>query len=103
MEPVSFLQSYAELAIAVVGFSGVVLVIQDGNDASSAFKKINMSMLIWFGGSGIVWAVLPQILISVNLPADVVWRSASAIFMTVSVAFAFIRRKHAARVPRRGA
>ncbi len=98
MEPVSFLQSYTELAIAVVGFSGIVLAIQDGNDGSSTFKKINMSMLIWFGGSGIVWAILPQILISLNLPDDAVWRLASAVFVMVSIAFGFIRRIHSARV-----
>ena len=48
MNNVDFLQTYSEIAVAIIGFSGVVVALK-GNSASEG-EKITLSMLILFLG-----------------------------------------------------
>ena len=77
MDAVAFLQSYSEIAIAVVGFSGIVIALRS-KERTEDRQDISMTMLIGFGSISIAFGFVPQILLGAELSEILVWRIMSA-------------------------
>jgi len=75
--------------MALVGFAGIVTAIKGMGKTLPGMRRIQMSMLYGLGVSGIVFAILPQVLCAAHLDSQVVWRfSSAALLVTLSVVFA---------------
>ncbi|MFT4799077.1 MAG: hypothetical protein ACJAYE_003060 [Candidatus Azotimanducaceae bacterium] len=68
MNSVDFLQTYSEIAIAITGFSGVVVALK-GSDVSER-QKITLSILILFGAAALTLGIVPQILLEAGSPGS---------------------------------
>jgi len=90
---VNFLQSYSEVAIAIIGFSGVVVALK-GRDASE-LQKITLSMLILFGSAALVLGILPQILIEAGVSETRVWQGLSFLMLSSQVGASIARNRQA--------
>jgi hypothetical protein len=79
MNSVGFLQSYTEVAIAIIGFSGVVVALK-GRDATE-LQNITLSMLILFGSASLVLGILPQILLEMGISSARIWQGISLVIV----------------------
>ncbi len=86
----------AELSITVVGFTGVVIALRTGS--REPLREAVMSMLFGFGFSGVVWAMLPQVLLGAGIDQTLVWRGLSAAFAATMMSLAVLRRSQARRL-----
>lgn len=81
MDPDGILVASAEIAIAIAGFSGIVLAI--GPRRLSELRdgaRLVLSVLILVTASTVVFAFLPLLLSSAGISEAVLWRSASSIY-----------------------
>jgi len=74
MVDIEFLQSYSEIAVAIIGFSGVVVVLRRRHDEVQA---ISLGMLVLFGSGALVLGILPQILIQAGIEPKRIWQGLS--------------------------
>ena len=94
MSSIDFLQTYSEIAIAIIGFSGVVVALK-GSDVSEV-QKITLSMLILFGSAALVLGVLPQIFLEAGVPQSKTWQGMS-LLMVISMSGAGYARSRQAK------
>lgn len=80
----------AELSISVVGFTGVVIALR--SRAPQPLRTAVMSMLFGFGLSGVIWAMLPAMLLGSGLDEAFVWRLLSSAFALTMIVLVAIRR-----------
>ena len=93
MNNVDFLQTYSEIAVAIIGFSGVVVALK-GNSASEG-EKITLSMLILFGSSALALGIVPQILLEAEVPGTVTWQGMSLLIVLSQSGMGFARSRQA--------
>jgi hypothetical protein len=93
MNSVDFLQTYSEIAIAIIGFSGVVVALK-GRTASDG-EKITLSMLILFGSAALILGVLPQILLEAGVPGTIAWQCMSLLMVVSQSGAGFARSRQA--------
>ena len=91
-----FLQTYSEIAIAIVGFSGVVVALK--GSAASEKQKITLSMLILFGAVALVMGILPLIILEAGVDTNYIWRGLSAFIVLSQVVAGNIRRIQAKKL-----
>jgi hypothetical protein len=83
----------AELSITVVGFTGVVIALRTGS--AEPLRATVMNMLFGFGFAGVVWAMLPPILLGAGVDERLVWRALSMAFVATMIVMGTIRRRQA--------
>jgi len=93
MNSVGFLQTYSEIALAVIGFSGVVVALR-GRDASKG-QKITLSMLILFGSTSLLLGFLPQIFLEAGISESTIWKGLSLLIMISPIGAGIARRRQA--------
>jgi hypothetical protein len=86
----------AELSITVVGFTGVVIALRSGS--LEPLRATVMNMLFGFGFAGVVWAMLPTILLGGGIDETLVWRALSVAFAATMIVLGTIRRRQARRL-----
>ena len=91
MNHLDTLEVFAELAIAVVGFSGIVAALKFTKLATSTFARIQLSVLLGYGAGGVVWALLPLILLRSEFDELSIWRYSSLVFLVMMIGFAIQR------------
>ena len=77
MSNLPILEVFAELAIAIVGFSGVVVALQTRRSSGDPLTRIKLSVLLGYGTSGILWSMLPQMLLAAEIDETMIWRFSS--------------------------
>jgi hypothetical protein len=93
MTSVDFLQTYSEIAIAIIGFSGVVVALR-GRDASEG-QKITLSMLILFGTTSLLLGILPQIFLEAGVPESTTWQGMSLLMVISQIGGGIARGRQA--------
>ena len=91
MNNLSILEVFAELAIAIVGFSGIVVALQFARLSSDPLTRIRLSVLFGYGFGGILWSILPRILLATDIDEVSIWRFSSLGFVAMMVFFAVYR------------
>ncbi len=86
----------AQLSIAVVGFTGVVIALRSGS--AEPLRATVMNMLFGFGFAGVVWALLPPVLLGMGIDERLVWRALSVAFAVTMILLGTVRRKQARRL-----
>jgi hypothetical protein len=78
MNPQDVLLTLAQLGVAVPGFSGIVVVLGERARNATALGNAFLDVLL-YGGIGVVlWALVPLVLLSAQLPTETVWIASSA-------------------------
>ena len=95
MNYLSILEVFAELAIAIVGFGGIVVALQAARLSIDDFARIRLSVLLGYGTAGIVWSLLPRILLTSDVDEEVIWRLCSSIFLMMMLVLAAYRIQQA--------
>lgn len=93
MSSIDFLQTYTEIAVAIIGFSGVVVALR-GKQVNEE-QRITLSMLILFGTFALAMGILPQILIEAGVSEICLWKGLSALFVVLQVAGGIARNLQA--------
>lgn len=93
----SILEVFGELAIAIVGFSGVVVALQARRLSGDWLARIKLSVLLGYGIAGVLWAMLPRILLASDMDETSIWRFSSLVFVAMMVCFAAYRIYQARR------
>jgi hypothetical protein len=79
VRPEDVLLMTAQLGVAIAGFSSVASAVSDRQRAAgSARRRFANSVLVTSSISAVAWSVIPLVLISAEVAADVVWQIASA-------------------------
>ena len=93
MESIDNLQTFSELYIALIGFSGIVTAIKSASQAPSRVRRIKMTGLFGIGLVGIVVAIVPQVLFSAHLEEQTIWRYVSAVYLLILSVILTIRMR----------
>lgn len=92
MNYLSVLEVFAELAIAIVGFGGIVVALQADRLSTDGFARIRLSILLGYGAGGILWSLLPLIILTPGrVDETLVWQFCSLTFLAMMLAFAAYR------------
>ena len=81
------LQTVAEIGIAFAGFSGLVIAFRRKAGPLSAVHKYRLRVLLTLAFGAMFLALLPDLLLSLEVPAAVLWRAASLFAAVFSCAF----------------
>ena len=95
MNYLSILEVFAKLGIAIVGFGGIVVALQAARLSIDDFARIRLSVLLGYGAAGIVWSLLPRILLTAGMDEEMIWRFCSSIFLVMMLVFAAYRIQQA--------
>lgn len=89
MEHLFSLEIFAEVGVALAGFSGVAAAIAGSSPTGLLPRqRIGFWMVLFCGLSAMIWALLPQALWNFSISEPLVWRSlcfAEAPFVAIAV------------------
>lgn len=88
---VGLLELYAEIAIAIVGFGGLVVALNYSRVSTDPLERIKLSVLIGYGAGGLIWSILPIILLTSGVDERIVWRYLSLTFLSMMLVLAGYR------------
>ena len=75
------LATFAEIGVAIAGFSGIVAAIgRDAYETWSPARRRLMSLLLETSGLTVAFSILPLILGELQLSETTLWRASSALF-----------------------
>lgn len=95
----SALESAIQVAIAIVGFSGIVAAVgRRGAGHWTPADQLLLRILLTSAGVGLVFAFLPFVLVDAIEP-DLAWRVASGLVAVWTICITVYRRLQAASVP----
>ena len=103
MESQGFLVAIAQIAVALAGFSGLVVATRDA--APAGWSPRDIWSLAWMFGSSIgslFLALLPNLLFFLRLRTEVVWMLASLLMAAFMVGFALTMALFSRRLSRLG-
>ena len=92
MTPSEILPTLVELSIAIAGFSGIAVAVQERSDRSSQ-SRIYLSSLLLSTGVSCAVSVLAMVLLTTPLGASVSWSLTSFVHAAACVAILIVRRK----------
>jgi hypothetical protein len=82
MDPLDTLQTIAEIAIAIAGFSGIAAVLGRGNDSQwSPEDAFRLRQLLQTSFQTVIFCFLPALMVAASLGADAVWAASSALWL----------------------
>lgn len=87
MEIQESLTTIAEIAVALAGFSGLVVVLRKNNGPLNAIEKYRMAVLLATAFGAMFLALLPATLRQLGFSGDVLWRMSSGILTAFSLIF----------------
>jgi hypothetical protein len=87
LETQESLTTIAEIAIALAGFSGLVVVLRKNNGPLTAIEKYRMTVLLATAFGALFLALLPATLQQLALSGDVIWKTSSALLTAFSIIF----------------
>lgn len=87
MEFQESLATIAEIAIALAGFSGLVVVLRKKIGPLNAIEKYRLSVLLATAFAAMFLSLLPSALHHLGLASHVLWRTSSALLAAFSVFF----------------
>ena len=102
VSPADFLLTLAEISIAFVGFSAIVIVFRRfGAGPGSAFQNLQVSIIIEMGLLALLLSLLPLLLSMFPIDEITSWRLASLLFSMVSVLLiaTYSRRRSHVQIP----
>ena len=81
MEAEGILTTLAEVAIAIAGFSGVVVALQNRTVVWSEMDKLRFSMLLQVSFGGVLFSFVPIVLYLMHPSEPFVWRWSSGLWL----------------------
>jgi hypothetical protein len=81
MEAEAILTTLAEVAIAIAGFSGIVVALQNRTVVWSETDKLRFTMLLQVSFECVVFGFVPIVLYLMHLSEPVVWRWSSGLWL----------------------
>lgn len=73
-----FLSSIVDIAIGIAGFAGIIAAIQQRGLAEwPARRRVLLQILFFSSAMAIVFALLPSVLVSADIPPALVWKTGS--------------------------
>ena len=103
MESQGFLVAIAQIAVALAGFSGLVVATRDASP--TGWSNRDIWSLAWMFGSSIAslfLALLPSLLFFLRFQTEIVWTLASLLMAAFMVAFALTMAFFSRRLSRLG-
>jgi hypothetical protein len=98
MEAEGILTALAEIAIAIAGFSGIVVALDRSGQPWSELDRARLSMLLQVSLSCVFWSLLPIALHLANLPPTSVWLWSSGLWLAYMCAVLAHRLRRISRV-----
>ena len=91
------LLSLAEIAVAVLGFAGVLAVMKGSQrEVIPGVNQWRLEALVIYGTNAIAFTLVPVLVLSMDLPHDAIWTAGSLLSAVVVIAWliwAFRRQK----------
>ena len=78
MQPEELLTTFAELGVAVAGFSGIVVVLGERGRRASPADRTLLGVLLWASAGVVLWALAPLLLSSAHVSERTTWVVSSA-------------------------
>jgi drug/metabolite transporter (DMT)-like permease len=104
------LLTIAQIAVTLIGFSGLIFVVRARNLEQMQPRDLSaIAMIVASGGVSLAFALLPLPLAYLDIPEDVLWRASCGAFgltlLVTAFVFAAVDRRltadgHPARTPR---
>ena len=99
MEAEGILTALAEVAIAIAGFSGIVVALQDRSRPWSETDKLRFSMLLQVSLSCVFWSLIPIVLHLMDASEPFVWSWSSGIWLVAIICLVSYRIRQLRRIP----
>ena len=80
------LETIAEIAVALAGFSALVALLATKDQARRKFEALGLQVMLEASLFVVALSLLPVVLFELGLAAGTVWRSSAAIFLIVDIA-----------------
>ncbi len=103
MEAEGILTTLAEVAIAIAGFSGIVVALQNRALVWSETDKMRFSMLLQVSFEGVAFSLIPIVLYLMHLSEPLVWRWSSGLWLVCIAGMLAYRARQVLRVAAPGA
>jgi hypothetical protein len=87
MDTPGLLQTIANIGVAIAGFSGLVVTLRKGAGPLTSVQKYRLQILLSMALGAMFLSLLPELLLSFDIPAVSTWRMASAVLCLYSVLF----------------
>jgi len=98
VRPEEILATLAQLGVAVAGFSGIVVVLGSRARESVALDSVLLNVILTGGVGVVLWALIPLLMLSAQLPERTVWIVASAGWSAQQVLVLMMRAFQARRI-----
>ena len=99
MDPFSFLETTAEIAITFAGFVSLFVVLARRDGSFSPDVALTIRLILLSSISSLFFAALALILAAVGLTAPELWRLASAVFLLVASGIGYFGISNLRRLP----
>ena len=101
LEPSDALLTISELSIAIVGFAGIVTVLQPAETRQLAQNRFRLRSMVEFALASLVYSLLPLVLLYSQVPNELSWSIASAALIIGLSGYIIYRRagEHGIRGP----
>ncbi len=81
MEAEGILTALAEIAVAIAGFSGIVVALQGRQGAWSETDSARFSLLVGLSLSSVFWSLIPIVFHLIDSSESFVWRWSSGLWL----------------------
>lgn len=87
MEAPAYLQTIAQIGVAIAGFSGLIVTLRKGAGPLTSVQKYRLQILLSLAFGAMFLSLLPELLLSFEVQADRMWKVCSAILALYSIVF----------------
>ncbi len=91
MEAEGILTTLAEIAVAIAGFSGIVVALQGRQGAWSETDRGRFSLLVQLSLSSVFWSLIPIVFHLIDSSESFVWRWSSGLWLVSTSCVVLIR------------
>ncbi len=87
MEIPGFLQTIADIGVAIAGFSGLIVALRKSAGPLTGVQKYRLQILLSLAFGAMFLSLLPELLLSSGIMADWIWKVSSSVLCLYSVVF----------------
>jgi hypothetical protein len=87
MEISGFLQTIAQIGVAIAGFSGLIVTLRKDAGPLTSVQKYRLQILLSMAFGAMFLSLLPDLLLSFGIPADRMWKVCSSLLALYSIVF----------------
>jgi hypothetical protein len=87
MEISGFLQTIAQIGVAIAGISGLIVTLRKDAGTLTNVQKFRLQILLSLAFGAMFLSLLTDLLLSFGLPADKMWKVCSSVLALYSIVF----------------